>query len=751
MSTPAMTSTMFTTLGRASVLLPIYLPALFMSALLMFWVQPLIGKMILPLLGGTPMVWATCMVFFQALLLAGYAYAHVTYRNLGVRRQAAFHLALVALSLVALPVGFGAQWVPPTEGNPVGWLFLLLFAAVGAPFFVLSATAPMLQAWFSRSDHPAAHDPYFLYVTSNLGSLVGLVAFPLGLELFLTIPQQTWTWTAGYVAFAALIALAAATLRNGKAGSAPTAAPAPETVSGGGPTATLVPDVWLRLRWLLLAFAPSSLLLGLTLFVTTDVAAVPMLWIVPLAAYLVTFMVAFARRPVIPHTIAVKLQPFLVLPVVFLFFWGSTEASLWVMVLHLAAFFVTALVCHGELARLRPDPAHLTEFYLLLSLGGVLGGAFNALLAPQIFTSLAEYPLVILLALLLRPPAQDRSPRALGLDGLIPIAVFAVLWAANRAFDVALYDMESRAAQVINLIAMLVCFATYARPIRFGLSTAAVLAAGWLVYESETTVFVDRNFFGQIKVVRDDATNMQILTHGTTNHGGQSLDAARRLEPLTYYIAGSPLRQVFDLPVLQARDSRVAVLGLGAGTIACAAGPGQHVTFYEIDPAVVRVARDPQYFTFLKECPTEKEVVLGDGRLTLAGAPDKSYTLIVADAFTSDAVPVHLLTREALALYRAKTKDDGVIVYNVSNRYLDLAPVLGGLAADAGLVAFLQHFTRPEPQDEAGADSSWVVMARPGPTADALAKDARWEKIGPAPGTRLWTDHYSNILSVFRW
>jgi len=747
MSTPAMTSAMFTTLGRASVLLPIYLPALFMSALLMFWVQPLIGKMILPLLGGTPMVWATCMVFFQALLLAGYAYAHVTYRNLGVRRQAALHLALVALSLFALPVGFGSQWAPPTDGSPIGWLFLLLFAAVGAPFFVLSATAPMLQAWFSRSDHPAAHDPYFLYVTSNLGSLVGLVAFPLGLELFLTIPQQTWTWTAGYVGFAALIALAAATLRNGRAGSAPAATPSP----AAGPTATLVPDVWLRLRWLLLAFAPSSLLLGLTLFVTTDVAAVPMLWIVPLAAYLVTFMVAFARRPAIPHAIAVRVQPFLVLPVVFLFFWGATEASLWVMALHLAAFFVTALVCHGELARLRPDPAHLTEFYLLLSLGGVLGGAFNALVAPQIFTSLAEYPLVILLALLLRPPAQEKSPRAFGLDGLVPVALFAALWVANRSFDVALYDMESRAAQVINLIAVLVCFATYARPIRFGLSTAAVLAAGWLVYESETTVFVDRNFFGQIKVVRDDTTRMQILTHGTTNHGGQSMDPARRLEPLTYYVQGSPLRQVFDLPALQAKDARVAVLGLGAGTIACVAGPGQHVTFYEIDPAVVRVARDPQFFTFLSDCPSNKDVVLGDGRLTLAGAPEKNYALIVADAFTSDAVPVHLLTREALAMYLSKTKDDGAIVYNISNRYLDLAPVLGGIAADAGLVAFVQHFYRPEPVDEAGADSSWVVMTRPGPTADALARNPRWEKIGPAPGTRLWTDDYSNILSVFRW
>lgn len=738
--------------GRPGLLLALFMPPLFLSALLMFWSQPLVGKMILPLLGGTPMVWTTCMVFFQALLLAGYGYAHFSLK-LGVRRQAMLHVLLLAVSLIALPIGFdAARWEPPTSDNPMGWLFLLLAVSAGVPFFMLSATAPMLQAWFARTDHPAAADPYFLYVTSNLGSLIGLLGFPTLAEVYLTIPGQTSTWSGLYVLLVLGIALASfAALRAREGG---VAKPSAKSALAAGAIIAGAPTAALRFRWVLLAFAPSSLFIGLTTYVTTDIAAVPLLWILPLAGYLLTFIIAFARRPLVPHDQAILLQPYFILPVVILFFWGGGgSATFFTIALHFFAFFVTALVCHGELARTRPDPEHLTEFYFLLSLGGVLGGIFNAIVAPVAFTALVEYPLVLLLALYLRPGTGGESvPRPALKDLVLPAAVFAVLLFALWRFPDTFTDADSATQTTVGIILALIAASAAKRPWRFGLLASAILLAQLLfpIGGRTTELKAERNFFGIIRVTQEEKPPAMTMYHGTTNHGSQSLEPALRLIPQTYYFPGSPITQVFQFPVVKRPEAQLSVLGLGTGALACLARPGQTFTYYEINPAVERMARDTTLFTFMRDCPPDKKVVLGDGRLTLQKMPNASQDLLVMDAFTSDAVPVHLLTREALAMYLTKLKEDGVLVYHISNRYLDLKPVLAGLGADAGLEAFIQEYDAPANTPSAFG-STWVIMARPGPTAEYIRADRRWQALKPAGADRLWTDHYSNIFTALKW
>ncbi|MGH3260643.1 MAG: spermidine synthase, partial [Trebonia sp.] len=386
-------------------------------------------------------------------------------------------------------------------------------------------------------------------------------------------------------------------------------------------------------------------------------------------------MIAFARRPPIGHRTALTLQPVAVLPALLLFFWGLNEAIWWVMALHFCAFFLTALVCHGELARTRPDSRHLTEFYLLLSLGGVLGGMFNALLAPMVFTTTVEYPLVMTAALLLRPLSGPDSRHARLLDLAVPAAWFVAMMLFARVTQKEVTEDDLALISTVSLVLALVCFLAVARPIRFGLLVTAIVAAGWIMPQfTEDVIFANRNFYGILRVVDDEDDNMRTIYHGTTQHGAQMQTPSLRLKPITYYVAGSPVAQLFGDTTKRHADANIAVLGLGAGTVACLAGKGERVTFYEIDPAVESVARDPKLFTFLRDCPPRLDLVLGDGRLTMTRAPDHGYDLIVLDAFTSDAVPMHLLTSEAARLYRAKLKDDGIVVFNISNRYLDLAP-----------------------------------------------------------------------------
>lgn len=736
------------------------------------------------------------MVFFQAALLGGYAYAHASTAWLGPRRQALLHLAVLALPLAVLPLGINAALVRGGETSPVLDALLVLSFSVGLPFFVVSASAPLLQKWFTHTGHRAARDPYFLYAASNLGSMLALLAYPILIEPRVHLRDSGWLaqtglWTLGYLLLAALVLACALTLwRIGPHHSASTSdagAPSGEsTLTLATGVTEAVPTPGRRLRWVALAFVPSSLLLGATTYITTDIAAVPLLWVLPLAIYLLSFILAFGRWPAPLHRAVVAATVPIVLLAIFLMVSGLQQ-RMWVTVLwHLLVLLVVALACHGELARDRPSPRHLTEFYLLISLGGVLGGLFNALVAPLVFNTLAEYPLVMVLAcvLLVSPrPVPAGSGRALAVDvalalGLSALALvlysksvsvrvdFAFLaralgvpsaWAANwlNPFERAL---NAGLAYGPPLVA---AFFLQRRPPALGLALAGVLVvSGFVEARNDDQIRRARSFFGTLQVTRDRGEDGYTeLRHGTTLHGRQSVDPKRRSEPLSYYHREGPIGQLFAELDRREGARRVAVIGLGTGTLAAYARTGDAMTFYEIDRVVRDIAFDPAYFTYVTDARNRAallRVELGDARIRLDAVkrerPGERYDLIVVDAFTSDAIPVHLLTREALQLYLEMLAPDGLLALHLSNRYLRLEPVVANLAEEAKLGGRLvQHDDAPEP--EGATRSTWALLARTPEALGDLARDERWTAatldVDPRVGT--WTDDFYNLLAVFKW
>ena len=501
-----------------------------------------------------------------------------------------------------------------------------------------------------------------------------------------------------------------------------------------------------RLRWLCLALVPSGLLLAVTTHITTDLAAVPLLWVVPLALYLLTYVIAFARRPWLRHVWMLKAQPFVLIPLVLLFTW---TLPFWVgLPLHLLCLFVSALVCHGELARLRPRAEHLTEFYFWLALGGALGGAFTALLAPLLFDGVFEYPIALAAACLLRPMRAPEGGRR-AMDFILPLAIGALIAARGGGLDLGLPDFGMLGLLLVCVPSAVALYALAERPLGFGLGIAAALAAALLTADGHTVVARERSFFGVYTVKRDPA-GYHVLVHGTTVHGAQSVDPSGWREPLTYYHRDGPLGHLFS--ALGARPRAIGVVGLGAGAVACYRRPGQRWTFYEIDPLVERIARDQRYFHYLAECAPDAAIRSGDARLTLQDAAPASYDLLILDAFSSDAIPMHLITREALALYLDKLAPGGVIAWHVSNRNLDLAPIVADLAADAGVVAWARS-DQPSRAALAGyrSPSSWIALARRAEDLAPLVADARWTRLQGRPDARPWTDDFSNLLSALLW
>ncbi len=738
-----------------SCVLVLFTITIFVSAVLLFAVQPMFAKMVLPLLGGAPAVWNTCMLFFQATLLAGYAYAHVTDRAFRVRHQATIHLVLLVTPLLLLPIAVPEAWRSPSQDHPVTWLLALLIVALGLPFFVVSTTGPLVQAWFARSDHPLAHDPYFLYAASNTGSLAALLAYPTVVEPNLHLADQSRLWSLGYVVLVLLLVGCAAVVWPSRTSTSPQVVPG--TRSAGPSRAMRDPaasiSVWRRGRWILLAFIPSSLMLGLTTYVTTDLAPMPLLWVVPLSIYLFSFVLTFGRRVRISYSLVSRLMPIFVVPLAATMVVGSVGA-LWVLVpLHLITLFVASLLCHGELASSRPAADRLTEFYLWISIGGVLGGIFNALVAPATFNSAVEYPLALAMACLVRRRDTSATPAAsrrqdFRLAVVVAAATFGLLWLAHT-----LPSLSSLPAVPAIGVPALLCFAVRNRPLPFGLGIGTLLITGLgILAAGDETVLRERSFFGVSQVRVYPAERLTLLLSGTTKHGAQSLDPARRQEPLSYYHRTGPIGQVFA--ALPAQDiPRVAIIGLGAGSLACYGTPGQQFTFYEIDPTVLRIARDPRYFTFLQLCPPEIRVVLGDARLSLVAAPDASYGLIVLDAFSSDAIPSHLMTREALRLYLRKLRESGLLAFHISNNRLDLEPTVANLARDAQLVALAQFDEKVSP-DEARAGktpSHWVVLARRWDDLRALPHSRHWHVLSAGPDKTLWTDDFSNIFEAIKW
>jgi hypothetical protein len=737
---------------------------MFLSAFLQFWIEPMFAKMVLPMLGGAPSVWNTCVVFYQATLLAGYVYAHLITKGGKFQWQMIFHLSLLFSVFLVLPIGVAQGKPPPVGENPVLWLFLLLSISIGVPFLVISATTPLLQKWFTFTTHPAAKDPYFLYSASNLGSIIGLLSYPMLIEVYLPLSGQTKAWTLSYLLLAGMIvACAILVLRSlNKINLNPELiTPSKDTASNTHVSGEL--SVRQRARWVLLAFVPSSLLLGVTNYITTDIAQVPLLWIIPLAIYLITFILVFARKPILPHLLMVRAQPFLLIPLGILFYWGFIKIVAWPFIpFHLLAFFVTAMVCHGEIAYSRPPTRHLTEYYLWISIGGILGGIFNTWVAPQVFNSSVEYPLVVVIACLLRPSldSTNQTPYKGWLDLTLALACLFFFGISKMVLT---YFMQRRdSLGILELVVLIFtscligifCFSFRKRPIRFGLGMGAILLVGFLwTGKQEQILYKERNFFGIHKVVYDPKGGYHLLFHGTTLHGAQSLNPARTHEPLAYYYPTGPLGQVFAVCPKDPDHAQVAVIGLGTGSAAGYAKLGQVWTFYEIDPAVERIARDTRYFTFLKDSPAKVSIVLGDARRSLTIAPDLHYDLIVLDAFSSDAIPIHLLTKEALTLFLTKLQEGGLLVFHISNRYLNLRPVLGNLAHDLNLAGLVQDDMKLSDFEKNAkkAPSTWVVMARRSSDLGQLTVDPRWRPLPERSTTGVWTDDFSNIVRVFKW
>jgi predicted membrane-bound spermidine synthase len=745
--------------ARAVVLLAGFGVTLFVGAALLFCVEPMVAKMLMPLLGGAPAVWITCMLFFQAALLLGYGYAHAA-TALGVRRQAVLHILVLALPFLVLPIHIRAASAALLghEVKPVLPLLGVLATVIGLPFFVVGATAPLVQKWFSFVSDEEGKDPYFLYGASNLGSLLALAAYPVLIEPWIGLAMQARLWAWGYGLLAILVGTCAVTaLVQGRK----TARARPAVDSTPPEVITLAR----RLRWIAYSFVPSSFLLGVTSYITTDVAPIPLFWVVPLALYLSTFILVFARRPPLRQAWMVRVLPFsATATAIILLVQASTPIAL-ILGVQLVTFFLAAMVCHGELAADRPGPTHLTEFYLWVSVGGVLGGIANGLIAPVVFDRVLEYPIALVLALACRHVRgadgviRRRWPPP-GSDWAFAAAMLVLTFGLVSGGNLLHLDPTGHAFPLVFVVPLFLTYSQLQHPQRFALAIAAMLVGG-VSYDSSVgqTVHIERNFFGVARVTRDAAGRFTQIVHGNTVHGRQWRDPARREEPTAYYTRTGPLGQVFDeLRVQEDADARpgaVAIVGLGAGGMASYARPTERWTFYEINPAVVTIARDPAYFTFLRDVFGDSprlEIVLGDARLRLADAADGSFDTIVVDAFSSDAIPAHLLTREAIALYLRKLTQHGMLVVHISNRYLDLAPVVADLSYDAGLTGYIRRDLVAS--DRALADgwtpSIWTALVRPSAPASVIGHDKRWERLGSGRGVP-WSDDFSDLIRAFHW
>lgn len=811
----------------------------FLSALLLFSIQPMFAKMVLPVLGGAPSVWAVAMLFFQAALLAGYLYAHLLNRYMGPETSGFVHLGVCLAALLTLPIALPVSFGEPPAGEPYLWQLGLFTVAVGLPFFAVSANAPLLQAWFSQTGHPHGRDPYFLYAASNLGSLIALLGYPLVLEPAFGLRQLSGYWTGGFLALIMAIATSFFILRFSQG-------PVPASGGGSAPQAVNAPAVaaptWMqRLAWIGLALVPSALLTAFTNHVTTDIASAPLLWVLPLALYLLTFVLVFRERAIVTVPVALLIALGAAMMVKFygerikgwdlswsvISYWGLGAGALailaqlltpgrsmqWLRGVHLVAvvlgllalaqtrheswfisapiglivFFASTMVAHRTLYEARPAAQHLTEFYLWMSLGGVLGGLFAALIAPQIFSEVFEYPILLALTMACRPGAlnvrfvKERIDDLLVLWLAIAFSILAVIWgprilghmpaldtsqvpsaawwisgpmAGWNALRVALYEWGATAA-VAALLGILLLLArrspTRQLVLALGMCAAVVLLPSG-VRRSEA----QRSYFGVYRVYASSGYN--ILMHGTTLHGAQRIrnDAGEVVvdtTPATYYHPTSPMAKSVELVREYVSQNggtkRFGVIGLGSGSLACLAGEGEQWRFFEIDPVMVGISRDPDNFTYLSSCqPNPPDIVIGDARLTMAKEKSGSFDLIIVDAFSSDAVPIHLMTAEALKLFLDKISDNGIAVLHISNRYLDLDAVLGATVKLVPGAHGLIISDETADGSYASTSSTIAVFAK---SEEALAPFRNLTELREldAKGVRAWTDDFSDIIGPF--
>lgn len=732
-----------------------------LAAFLLFLMQPLFAKMALPALGGADSVWAVALLFFQSALLAGYGYAHLLIRWLPARRTGFVHLLVLGIALLFLPIAAPAGWGNPPPGDPYLWQLGMFTTAVGLPFVAVAASGPLLQAWLASSGHSSGQDPYFLYAASNLGSLLALLGYPFVFEPTLGLSALGRWWTVGFIALALTLAASFRFVWLGPATKADRGAAASLRNSVPSRLDPLTPcPVWAtRLRWIGLALVPSALLIAVTTQIATDVAAAPLLWVVPLSLYLLTFVFAFRERRLLPQRLLLALHLAAILSALLLLSqarlggWGLTSAAA------LAALWTSALLAHRALYAQRPAAQWLTEFYLLLALGGALGGVFAALLAPRLFSDVTEYPLLLALTIACRPDALRVRDWRDGLDlWLIALAGgFLVVWGPWAAQDSGVtfggFGVQAALVAVFSALSL-----TWWRHPPRQLAVAMLAFAAIALPPGGTDLGdTQRSYFGVYRSILSDDGQFELLLHGTTLHGVQRVrrgtdPSGATLTPGIYYHPRSPIAAaitaVRERTAAQGRTGRYGIVGLGVGSLACYAHPNESWRFFEIDPLVVEIATRSPRFSYLRSCQPDADVVLGDARLALTKEAPSSFDLLVIDAFSSDAVPIHLLTAEALRLYADTLRPNGILALHISNRFLDLEAVL---AATLPLVPELRGLLVTDDVATGGYAASSSVVALLASKASAL--DVFRSLAGASEiedrDLRPWTDDRSDILRPF--
>src|SRR6266699_3614300 len=736
--------------SRTRLVLVVYTAAIFVSALLLFSVQPLFTKMVLPRLGGSPAVWSVAMVFFQSLLLGGYAYAHFLMQVRNRAIPVAVHLVLLAVALVTLPLSISSGWGDPPTSGYAFWLLGLFAVSIGLPFFALAANNPLLQAWFVRTGHPSGPDPYFLYASSNIGSFLALLSYPVLLEPIFTLRMQNLIWTGGYGLLIVLIASCALLLLR---------SPATAATDTLADDADAPPPPWiLRARWIFLAAVPSGLLIAVTAHISTDVAAAPLLWVLPLSLYLLTWVLVFQSRPLLPHKWMLRAQPLAITGIIVLLAVGGEQNLLLTLGGHKLCFFVIAMACHGELARTRPAAKYLTGFYVALSFGGMVGGLFAGLIAPYAFSWIAEYPILLALAALCRPSdGGERLPLWTRwywpFLAVLAVALIALAWSEGK---IPAWLQEHRVWTAGAVGALAAALALFLKASRLKIFATVVVALVLIrVYPSDDgRVETVRSFFGVHKIVVTPQGQYHVLMHGTTIHGAEKFQnddgtpVTGRPEPITYYHRDGGIGQAISaVRERKGGPLRVAVIGLGSGTLTCASEPGETWKFFEIDQSMVDTARDPKYFSYIQSCASDLKPVIGDARLTFAREPDGMYGLIIVDAYSSDAIPIHLATEEAMEIYKDKLARQGAVVMHVSNRHLELSSVVVGIADANDLKSWV--FSEDSNRDnEYIFSTSVVVSAREEADVGKLASSEQWALTEADENQRVWTDDYSNVLGA---
>lgn len=711
---------------------PLFGLVIFTAAALLFAIQPMVAKKLLPEFGGSSRVWLISLFFFQAALLLGYSYAHFSYAWLG-RKHIWVHLVLAALVLWWLPLETSQPDM--NLASPSIQLLAALGLSVGFPFFVLSATSPLLQAWWSKIKG-GEQEPYFLYSASNAGSLLALLAYPFLLELWFPISIQMRWWNWGFALFGALLIVAAILTFRATREHSPSRTQAAHST-------TSTPNWSARLGWVLLAALPSSLLQSVTLYFSTDLAAAPLLWVVPLAIYLITFIIAFGRFDKRPSGLQVRITGFALILSAALLLSQTYDPAALLFAVYAITLFLAALLAHQKLANARPLPQFLTEYYLWISLGGVLGGAANAFVAPLIFNDVWEFPLGLALAGLVvaGKPELRRNFFALAAAPAAMVIFSRLIFADQDSANFVSRLLGTGLPLVLIYLSMAVRGA-------FGFALGLWMLASVLAYVNpgNTVLVQERGFFGVHRVIKNKDLDAHDLQHGTTLHG-RELQGSQHSVPSTYYHATSPLGEL----LITKPQENWGIIGLGAGSLAAYLKPGGRLTYFEIDPIVADLATDERYFRTVQAASRRGEVKikLGDARLTLAESPAQAFSLLLVDAFSSDSIPLHLVTLDAMDLYTSKVTDDGLLIFHISNQYIDLRAILARIALERGWHArFALDAVYSKAQAQQGKIASgWLAIAL-SKNADQMLNPQRWIPLAGHPETPLWTDDKSSLLQA---